>query len=143
MIALDTNILVHAHRRDASLHERAFATVRDLAESDGRWGICYHSLVEFYAIVTHHRLWARPSSPDQAIDQIEVWRGSPGLRILFDSESCVGELEKLASEGRVTGGLIHDARIVACCLDHGVGELWTVDRDFSRFPRVKTRNPLH
>lgn len=40
------------------------------------------------------------------------------------------------------GALIHDARIAACCLTGGVGELWTVDRDFSRFPALKTRNPL-
>ena len=142
MIALDTNLLFHAHRRDASLHDRAFATVRDLAESGQPWSLCYHCLIEFYGVVTNQRLWTIPSRPDQAMEQIGAWRESPGLLILLDSESCLEELGRLVREANVGGGLIHDARIVACCLDHGVTELWTVDRDFSRFPRLKTRNPL-
>ena len=42
----------------------------------------------------------------------------------------------------VTGPKIHDARIAALCLDHGVDELWTSDRDFSRFRALRVRNPL-
>lgn len=30
----------------------------------------------------------------------------------------------------------------ACCQHHGVRELWTADRDFSRFPGVAVFNPL-
>jgi hypothetical protein len=40
------------------------------------------------------------------------------------------------------GSRIHDARIAAICLHHGVGELWSADRDFSAFPQLKVRNPL-
>jgi hypothetical protein len=28
------------------------------------------------------------------------------------------------------------------CKVHGVTELWTADRDFSRFPGLRKRNPL-
>jgi predicted nucleic acid-binding protein len=42
----------------------------------------------------------------------------------------------------VTGPLVQDARIAALCLQHGVRELWTADRDFSRFPALGVRNPL-
>jgi uncharacterized protein len=51
-------------------------------------------------------------------------------------------LERLLAAGRVTGAKVHDARIAALCLSHGVSELWSADRDFSRFPELKTRNPL-
>lgn len=142
MIALDTNILVHAHRADASLHDKAKEEVRSLAESPAPWAICYHSLVEFHAVVTRARLWQTPSTPEQATDQIQAWRESPSLRILLDSEDALDSLIGLAKESRVSGPMIHDARIVACCLSHGVSELWTVDRDFSRFPSIKTSNPL-
>jgi predicted nucleic acid-binding protein len=37
---------------------------------------------------------------------------------------------------------VHDARIAALCLQHGVRELWSADRDFNRFPALRTRNPL-
>lgn len=142
MIALDTNILVHAHRADASLHDKAKEEVICLAESPAPWAICYHSLVEFHAVVTRARLWQTPSTPEQATDQIQAWRESPSLRILLDSEDALDTLIGLAKESRVSGSMIHDARIVACCQNHGVKELWSVDREFSRFPSIKTKNPL-
>jgi len=37
---------------------------------------------------------------------------------------------------------IRDARIAACCIDAGAHELWSADRDFSRFPELRVRNPL-
>ena len=51
-------------------------------------------------------------------------------------------LKGVLAEGRVAGPLVHDARVAAICSAHGVTELWSVDRDFSRFPTVRTRNPL-
>lgn len=142
MIALDTNILVHAHRRDASLHDRALPLLAELAEAAAPWAVCYHTLVEFHAVVTRRGLWGKPSSPAAAVHQIRAWRESPSLRILHDSDDSLELLEELAVASRVTGGMIHDARIAACCVIHGVDELWTVDRDFSRFPRLRCRNPL-
>ncbi len=142
MIAVDTNILVLAHRRDAALHPRAFDAVRSLAESPAPWGICYHSLVEFYGVVTRRGLWEPPSTPAQAVDQIRAWRESPGLRILCDEEGMIERLERMAVDAAVQGALVHDARIAACCLDRGVAEFWSIDRDFSRFPELRVRNPL-
>lgn len=142
MIAVDTNILVHAHRADASLHDKAKEVLRALAESPAPWAICYHGLIEFYAVVTRTRLWQTPSTPEQTANQIQAWRESPSLRILLDSEDTLDSFIRLAMEGRVSGAMIHDARVAACCQNHGVKELWTVDRDFSRFPPIKTKNPL-
>lgn len=142
MIAVDTNLLVHAHRKEASLHEAAFQQITELAQSVNPWAICYHSLIEFYAVVTQSRIWKSASTPEQAFDQIHAWQESPSLRILTDVETSLEQLESLAKAGKVRGPLIHDARIAACCLSHGVRELWTVDRDFSRFPVIKVRNPL-
>ena len=142
MIALDTNVLVHAHQRESELHQEAVIAVRNIAESPVPWAICFHSLVEFYGVVTHARLWRAPSTPRQAMEQIVAWRESPSLRILGDGDSSLQALGELAVRAKITGAQIHDARIAACCLSHGVRELWTVDRDFSRFPDLKTRNPL-
>lgn len=142
MIAADTNLLVHAHQREASLHAKAKEAMRGLAESPIPWAICLHCFVEFYGVVTHPKLWKQPSTPEEALDQIAAWRESPSLRVLCDSPAVLDKLAGLAASASVRGAMIHDARIAACCLVGGVGELWTVDRDFSRFPSVKTRNPL-
>lgn len=37
---------------------------------------------------------------------------------------------------------MHDARIAALCLLHGVRVLWSADRDFSRFPELAVVDPL-
>jgi len=142
VIAVDTNILVHAHRRDASLHDRARPLLVQLAEAPTPWAICYHSLVEFHAVVTRRGLWGRPSTPAAAMDQIAAWRESPSLRILHDTEACLELLHDAAVSQSVTGALIHDARIAVCCQVNGIAELWTIDRDFSRFPGLRCRNPL-
>jgi hypothetical protein len=39
-------------------------------------------------------------------------------------------------------GASHDGRIAAIRLSHGVAELWSADRDLSRFPALPVRNPL-
>jgi len=142
VIALDTNLLVHAHRRDAAFHSKASQAIRTLAESPVPWAVCLHCFVEFYGIVTHPELWRSPSTPEQAIDQIDAWKESPSLRILCDSPGLLEKLAELSVGARIHGGMVHDARIAAACLVAGVRELWTVDRDFSRFPALKTRNPL-
>jgi len=142
MIAIDTNILVHAHQRESDLHIRAEKLIRKLAEAPVPWYVCYHSFIEFYGVVTRNNLWREPSSPSEAMDQIAAWRESPSLRILFDDQSMFNQLSQLVVTANVRGPLIHDARIAACCISCGVSELWTVDRDFSRFPKLKIKNPL-
>jgi len=143
VIALDTNILIHAHRKDASLHAPAYQAVKELAESQRPWSICFHGLIEFYGVVTQAKIWRNASTPEQAFKQISAWKAAPGLRIIKDSEECLEWLERLATKAKIHGALINETRIAACCLTHGVTELWTVDRDFSRFPELKTRNPLN
>ena len=64
------------------------------------------------------------------------------VRLIGEGSRHLDLLGDVSREGRVRGAAIHDARIAAICLEHGVSELWTADRDFSRFPSLKTRNPL-
>jgi hypothetical protein len=142
MIAVDTNLLVYAHRRDSTFHEQAKRAVATVGEGAGDWAIPFHCLVEFYGIATHPGVWKVPSTPEQAVDQIRAWRESPGLVVLADDASAISGLLDLLSNAQVAGPKVHDARIAAVCLHHGVSVLWTVDRDFSRFPMLVTRNPL-
>lgn len=142
MIAVDTNILVHAHQREADFHNSAKELMQRLAESPVPWGVCYHSFVEFYGVVTRSNIWKVQSQPEQAINQITAWWESPSIRVLFDDSFTFKELSQIAISANVRGALIHDARIAACCLSSGISELWTVDRDFSRFTKLTTKNPL-
>jgi toxin-antitoxin system PIN domain toxin len=142
VIALDTNVLVYAHRTDSEFHPQAAAAVRQLAESPAQWAVPWPCLHEFYSIVTHPRIYNPPSSPAAAADQIAAWLESPSVVPLSEGETYWAALSSLLSHGKVSGPLVHDARIAALCLSHGIRELWSADRDFSRFPRLKVTNPL-
>lgn len=79
MIAVDTNILVYAHRRDATFHRSAAEHVKALAEGRSAWAIPWPCLHEFFAINTHPSIYDPPSTPEEAIAQIDVWLQSPTL----------------------------------------------------------------
>jgi toxin-antitoxin system PIN domain toxin len=142
VIALDSNILIYAHRQDASFHVAASTVVRNLAEGRSAWAIPWTCLHEFLAIVTHPRVFARPSQLNEAVDQVQAWLEAPNLAIIGESSDYWDRFKAVITSGRVTGPMIHDARIAAVCLEHGIHELWTADRDFGRFPALRVRNPL-
>lgn len=142
MIAVDTNILVYAHREDAEWHEAAAARVGELAEGRSAWAIPWPCIHEFLAIVTHPRIFSPPTPLGAAITQLEAWIESPALVLLSEGEGYWRWLKEGVAGGRVTGPRVHDARIAAICVQHGVRELWSADRDFGRFPGLAVRNPL-
>ncbi len=141
MIAVDTNLLVYAHRRDSPWHQAALARISELAEG-ARWAIPWPCLHELYGIVTHPRIYRPPSTFRQATHQIELWLASPSLTLLGETVDAWSTLRDLLETGQVVGPVVHDARIAALCLQHGVSELWSCDRDFSRFPALRVVNPL-
>src|SRR5438874_8334096 len=108
MIAIDTNILVYAHREDAPFHAVAKQCVTALAESTAAWAIPWPCLHEFYAIVTHRRIYAPPTPAARALDQIEAWLESPALVLLAESTNHWSALKPLLVSARVHGPLVHD-----------------------------------
>ena len=142
MIAVDTNVLVYAHRRDASWHEPAARIIRELAEGPAAWALPWPCVHEFLAIVTHARVFDPPTPLAAASDQVAAWLESPGITLLAEAPGYWDILQPVLGAAKVSGPRIHDARIAALCLHHGVRELWSADRDFSRFPGLTVRNPL-
>lgn len=142
MIAVDTNILVYAHREDSPFHAAAIEKLTGLAEGLPLWAIPWPCLHEFLAIVTHPRIYAPATPLDRALDQIEAWLASPSLRLLTEADAHWATLRRLLEAADVVGPQVHDARVAALCLQHGVSELWSADRDFGRFPGLRTVNPL-
>ncbi len=142
MIAVDTNILVYAHRGEMPGHAAANESIRRLAEGAAPWAIPWPCLHEFFAVVTNSRVFVPPTPVADAMIQIDRWLASPTLVVISEAVSHWPTLGRLVRAGDVRGARVHDARIAAICLDHGVDEVFTADRDFSRFPSLRTRNPL-
>jgi toxin-antitoxin system PIN domain toxin len=143
LIAVDTNLLVYAHRREAREHDAAFALLRQLAESGTPWAIPWPCVYEFFGVVTNVRIWKDvASTPEQAWLQLEAWFAAPGLQLLGETAGFPELLAGFARRARVRGPIIHDARVAAICVGHGVTKLLTRDRDFSLFPELITEDPL-
>ncbi len=142
MIALDTNILIYAHREDSPFHQPAVRCISALAESRSTWAIPWPCVHEFLAIVTRPGIYRPPTPLSVALDYIDLLLESPTLVLLAESVQHWSELRALLTVSQVTGGRIHDARIAALCRQHGVRELWSADRDFGRFPDLNVVNPL-
>jgi uncharacterized protein len=142
VIALDTNLLVYAHRSGAAEHQSACdAIVEALNDSDG-WGICLPSIAEFWRIVTQPNLPGGPSTASEATHFFHyliregrghIWTPGPGF----------GErLMRWAASLKVRGSRIFDLQIAVIAYEHGVREIWTHDRNFATVPAVKVRDPL-
>src|SRR5688572_3603933 len=104
MIAVDTNVLVYAHRPESPLHSRALDRLEGLSGGQNPWGIPIHCLVEFAAVVSSGRLWKEPSQVEHIAEQVAVWSDSPSCRLLADDETVWEHTLALARRGHCGGG---------------------------------------
>jgi uncharacterized protein len=138
VIAVDTNILVHAHRAEMPKHERALARLRTLAEGAEPWGIPVFCLGELVRVISHPRLFDAPHSAKDAAEAVRRLTASPSLRVLSPGSRFVELFRDAIEQGGATGNLVFDAVIVAVCRESGARALLTEDKDFRRFPRFST-----
>ena len=141
MIAVDTNILIYAHRGDSDWHSKALPAVTRLAECGDKWAIPWPCAHEFLAIVTHPRIYDPPTRINIALECIATWFNTPGCIGIGEGPTYFNILTNQIQAGKIVGGMVHDAHIAALCIENGINALWTIDRDFSRFPKLKTAIP--
>ena len=143
MIAVDTNILVYAHRRSSPHWRDALDLLQELAQGPERWAIPWPCCYEFLGVTTNRRAWGDSvSTTEQAWRQLEAWTASPSCRLIGETAGFMDTLSEIVNGLNVRGPKIHDAKIAAICLANGVDVLLTNDRDFAMFPQLVTRNPF-
>jgi toxin-antitoxin system PIN domain toxin len=142
VIAVDTNLLVMFHRLEFPRHAQAVTVIRQLAEGNSLWAIPWPCVHEFLAVVTNPRIFKEPTPAKVALTVMDALMESPSLRLLHEGPAYWPHLKHCLVRTTVVGARVHDARIAALCLAHGVKELWTADRDFSQFTALKSRNPI-
>jgi toxin-antitoxin system PIN domain toxin len=142
VIAIDTNILVYARRTESPHHAAASALIGQLAEGSTPWALPWPVVYEFVRVVTHPRVFAPPSPLDAVLRDLESLLASPSLTMLGEGHTHGRQMVEQMRKGAVSGNLAHDAHIAALVVEHGVTELLTADRDFARFPGVRSRNPF-
>lgn len=135
MIAVDTNVLVHANRAELPLHGVARARLTELAEGTVPWALPIVVAWGFVRLVTQS-IFEPPTPTAQATEFVERLLTSPTVRVLAPGSDHWRLLSETVHEAQVRGGMITDAVIVALCREYGVDTVLSNDRDFRRFPWV-------
>ena len=141
MIAVDTNVLIYAHRAETGLHAVASSDLVALAEGPTRWGLPVFCIAEFIRVVTHRRVFNPPSTLSQATGFLEDLVASPSCRIVRPGTEFTRLLVETVLEAGARGNLVFAAQIVALCREHGIATILTNDRDFDRFRDLRVRHP--
>lgn len=141
MIALDTNILIYAHRSAVPEHSAAMRAIEKAAVAPRGWGIAFSCIAEFWAVVTHPGSSGRPSRPREAqafLDNLVA----AGAKILYPRNGAMVRLCKLAQQLDVQGARIFDLQIALTCHEAGAREIWSRDRNFIAVPGLAVVDPL-
>ena len=141
MRAVDTNVLVYSEIISMPQHRIARSLVTELAEGVVPWAIPWPCIYEFLRVVTHPRVFAPPVPMAIALHDLDQILASPTLTVLSETDRHADVMKTVLKDAGVTGNLLHDAHIAALCVEHGINELVTGDRDFSRFP-IRVFNPF-
>ena len=141
MIALDSNILIYAHRSGVPEHRAAMRAIEDVAGHEGGWGIAFPCIAEFWAVVTHPASSGRPSKPHEA-DSFLDNLAAAGAKILYPRTGAMARLTKLAVRLDVRGPRIFDLQIGMTCQEAGAREIWSHDHNFIAVPGLVVNDPL-
>jgi toxin-antitoxin system PIN domain toxin len=141
MIAIDTNLLIYAHRAATAEHRRARQAIEAALNAPGGCGITMPSIAEFFSVVTHPAASGKPSSPRAAADFLASLREA-GVEELVPGPGFASRLVQVAADLGVAGARIFDLQIGICALDGGAIELWTHDGNFVKIPGLVIRDPL-
>ena len=135
------NVLVYAHRADTARHAGCFDWLESILSGDEAYALSEFVLSGFVRVVTHPKVFARPSSIADALAFAEQLRGQPNCILVEPGPRHWEIFRRLCLESGAKGNLVPDAYLAALAIESGC-EWITTDRDFSRFEGLRWRNPL-
>ncbi len=141
MIAIDTSLLVYAHRSRTPEHTRARKAVARAAADGSGWGIAAASVTEFWAIATHPASEGRPSTPAQAAAFVRALVQA-GAQLWLPGPGFGDRLLQLATDLNVVGPRVFDLQIALTAFEGGATDLWTHDTRFVKVPGLRLHDPL-
>ena len=141
MIAVDTNLLVYAHRSGLPEHRQAQRAVEKACGNPKGWAIPAFCAAEFWAVVTHPSGSPRPSKAAEAQGFLAELCAA-GAKVLYPREGFMERLTRLASDLKIEGPRIFDLQIALVSFEGGASEIWTHDRHFVSLPGLPAKDPL-
>lgn len=95
----------------------------------------------YLRIATHPGVFDLPMEPEVARANLSTLLGRPHVRVAGEGPDFWAVYQDTVSRDVVRGNLVTDSHIAALMRHHGVGTIWTADRDFRRFPGITARDP--
>ncbi len=140
VILPDVNVLVYAYREDAPRHERYRHWLESVLAGQEAYGLADLVLAGFLRVVTHPRVFSPPSPTANALEFAEVLRSQRNCVPIAPGQRHWDIFTGLCRAAAVRGNLIPDAYLAALAIESG-SEWMTTDRDYSRFPGLRWRDP--
>jgi toxin-antitoxin system PIN domain toxin len=140
MLCPDVNPLLFAYRSDLPAHSEYAAWLQELMTGDEPVGISELVLSAVVRLATNHRIFSEPSTPVDVLAYCDAVRAAPAAVPLRPGARHWDIFAGLCREARAKGNLIPDAYLAALAIESG-SEWMTTDRDYSRFPGLRWRDP--
>jgi len=141
VIVLDANLLLYAYDSDSDKHAKARAWVEQIFSGASPVGLPWQTIAAFMRIVTNPRLSGKRFTAAEAVEIVDQWVNQPNVRLLGPGDHHWSFLRQMIVDGQAHGPLVTDAQLAALTIEYG-GTLHTTDRDFSRFPGLRWKNPI-
>ncbi len=141
MLLTDVNVLIYAHRRDATDHVACKAWLDNMLAGDAAFGVSELVLSGFVRVATHPRVFKQPTPLDVALDFADTLRSHENAVAVAPGERHWSIFTRLCRDAGAKGNLIPDAYLAALAIESG-SEWITTDRDFSRFTGLRWKHPL-
>ncbi len=138
---LDVNVLVNAFRRDAPRHKEFAEFVASLADGDQPFAIPAVVFSSFFRIVTHAKIFNRPSEFNDARTFAEQLHDASQCLTIVPGPNHWPIFLDLCARGHARGPMMTDAYLAAMAIEIGA-ELVTDDRGMGRWPGLKWRHPV-
>ena len=140
MILPDVNVLIYAFRKDVSQHAVCRPWLDGVISGDARFGISPLTLGAVVRITTDPRIYARPSTKDEAFGFCDDLLGQAHCQVIEPGERHWAIFKRLCIETDTRGRRVSDGWYAALAIEWGC-EWITLDRDYARFPGLKWRAP--
>lgn len=141
MTLVDANLLLYAVNEDAPLHRKAKSWLEESLSGTETIGLSWTVLLAFLRLTTRTGIFRTPLSVESAFDVIDSWLNQPSVTTVEPTAQHLRILRDLLLPLGGGGNLTSDAHLAALAIEYGA-ELCSADSDFSRFPRLRWRNPL-
>jgi toxin-antitoxin system PIN domain toxin len=141
VILIDANLLLYAYLSKSERHAEARAWVERTFSNPAPVRLAWITILAFLRISTNPRLEGRPLTMQEAATTVDGWLSRPNIDLLAPGEQHWAILRGMLRTAQIRGPLTSDAHLAALALEHGA-TLCTCDRDFLRFPGLRTLDPL-